>query len=568
MKPLPTPRRHGSLSATVTLALALLAPGVARGQPQNIPDADCLVCHEDQELTKTDSEGRETSLFVDAELLRASVHSTQSCVDCHPDVTAEHPDDERAIQPVHCATCHAEQSASYGESVHGRANEYGTPGAATCVDCHGRHQILPSTSPESPMHRSQLLEACAACHEAEAADVRESVHGQALLAGVREAPSCTDCHSEHAILNLREVSRIGVAQDVCSRCHASERLNVKYRLPRDRVRTFLGSYHGLAAKLGSTRAANCASCHGVHRILPSTDARSSVHPDNLVQTCGQCHPGATANFALGKVHLDLESDSDDLGATVNRWVRRLYLGLILVTAGTCLFHNGLIWLRQALAARYAQQHAPLRMEREYRWQHGILALSFVLLALSGFALKFPDSWIAWTLGSDEDIRRWTHRGAAVVMLLLGLYHVVHIWLTNRGRQLLRDLLPTRQDPLDALANLQFGLGRRSRLNHPNGRFGYAEKIEYWAVVWGIIVMGVTGMIIWFPVSATQFMPRWIVDVATTIHYYEAILACLAIVLWHIYHVVFDPEVYPLNWAFWDGHGPAAGPRSQKNDSAD
>ena len=85
-----------------------------------------------------------------------------------------------------------------------------------------------------------------------------------------------------------------------------------------------------------------------------------------------------------------------------------------------------------------------------------------------------------------------------------------------------------------------------------GRFGYAEKMEYWAVVWGTIIMGVTGLMIWFKMDVTQFLPRWAVDVALTIHYYEAILACLAIVVWHFYHVIFDPDVYPLNWACWNG----------------
>jgi cytochrome b subunit of formate dehydrogenase len=84
------------------------------------------------------------------------------------------------------------------------------------------------------------------------------------------------------------------------------------------------------------------------------------------------------------------------------------------------------------------------------------------------------------------------------------------------------------------------------------RFGYAEKLEYWAVVWGSIIMGITGLMIWFQISVTQWAPRWLVDVALTIHYYEAILACLAIVVWHFYQVIFDPDVYPLNPACLDG----------------
>jgi cytochrome b subunit of formate dehydrogenase len=84
------------------------------------------------------------------------------------------------------------------------------------------------------------------------------------------------------------------------------------------------------------------------------------------------------------------------------------------------------------------------------------------------------------------------------------------------------------------------------------RFGYAEKLEYWAVIWGTIIMGVTGLAIWFKIDVTRFLPRWAVDVALTIHYYEAILACLAIVVWHFYHVIFDPDVYPANTACLNG----------------
>ena len=77
-------------------------------------------------------------------------------------------------------------------------------------------------------------------------------------------------------------------------------------------------------------------------------------------------------------------------------------------------------------------------------------------------------------------------------------------------------------------------------------------MEYWAVIWGTIIMGGTGLMIWFKIDVTQYLPRWIVDIALTVHYYEAILACLAIIVWHFYHVIFDPDVYPGNWACWNG----------------
>jgi formate dehydrogenase gamma subunit len=193
----------------------------------------------------------------------------------------------------------------------------------------------------------------------------------------------------------------------------------------------------------------------------------------------------------------------------------------------------------------------VRMNQHQRWQHFLLAASFIILAITGFALKFPDSWVAHLLGSHEDFRRWTHRIAGIVMLVLGTYHIGYLLFTRTGRQLLRDFLPVKKDVTDFLTSAHY-LAGTSPEKAKFARFGYAEKMEYWAVVWGTIIMGATGLIIWLKIDVTKFLPRWAVEVATTIHYYEAILACLAIIVWHFYHVMFDPDVYPLNLACWDG----------------
>jgi formate dehydrogenase gamma subunit len=181
----------------------------------------------------------------------------------------------------------------------------------------------------------------------------------------------------------------------------------------------------------------------------------------------------------------------------------------------------------------------------------ILAVSFIALAVTGFALKFPDSWIAKAMGSNEMFRRWSHRIAGVILLVAGVYHVIYLLTTRDGRQLLKDFLPAKKDIQDVTDNARYLTGL-SETKPKIARFGYAEKMEYWAVIWGTIIMGVTGLVIWFKMDVTKFLPRWAVDVAVTIHYYEAILACLAIVVWHFYHVIFDPDVYPLNWACWNG----------------
>ena len=516
-------------------------------------DSDCLDCHADKTLSKTNTAGKEVSLFVDRARLAASVHKTNTCASCHADLTSKHPDDNRPAQPVNCARCHERQTESYGASVHGLALKAGRADSATCQDCHGSHDILPPTSPASPLYFSRQAETCGACHDQEARDVEASVHGKATAAGKRDAPTCTDCHSEHKIEALKNSSGLRISEEVCSKCHASERLNTKYNLPADRVKTFFESYHGLAAQYGSTVAANCGSCHGYHKILPSSDPDSTIHTNNLVATCGKCHPGANEMFVSGKIHVDITTaqSAPDLSSLINWWVRRIYLVLIFGVVGAMFVHNALLFYKKVAAHLRASGRPVLRMSLSQRWQHAVLAASFIVLAITGFALKFPDSWLARVMGSSEPFRRWTHRIAGIVLLLVGTYHLIYILSTKDGRRLVRDLFPVKRDVTNVLCAVRYllGLGKeKPRI----GRFGYAEKMEYWAVVWGTIIMGVTGLMIWFKIDVTQFLPRWAVDVALTIHYYEAILACLAIVVWHFYHVIFDPDVYPLNLACWDG----------------
>jgi formate dehydrogenase gamma subunit len=533
----------------VITAFCLIGQLAARA---GLSNSDCLDCHSDKTLAVTNTAGVAKSLFVDAAILSASVHKTNSCVSCHADATTKHPDDNRILAPVNCARCHGQQGESYGASVHGLARKAGHQNAATCADCHGLHDILPPTSPASPLHFVHQAQTCGRCHAQEARDVAASVHGKAMATGERDAPTCTDCHSEHKIQALKDDSALAISE-VCSRCHASVYLDGKYNLPADRVKTYLESYHGLAAQNGSVVVAHCASCHGYHKILPSSDPISMINTNNLVATCGQCHPGADKMFVSGKIHEDISAagSGHDLGGRISSWVRRIYLALIFVVVGAMLVHNVLLFHKKVAAHLRASGRPVLRMSLSHRWQHAVLALSFITLAVTGFALKFPDSGLAAMLGSSEPVRRWIHRIAGIVLLLVGLYHLIHILTTKEGRRLVRDLFPVKKDLDDIRCAIRY-LASWSDEKPKIGRFGYAEKMEYWAVLWGTIIMGATGLMIWFKLDVTRFLPRWAVDVALTIHYYEAVLACLAIVVWHFYHVIFDPDVYPLNTACWNG----------------
>jgi cytochrome b subunit of formate dehydrogenase/nitrate/TMAO reductase-like tetraheme cytochrome c subunit len=514
-------------------------------------DATCMACHGQKPAPgKKGAKEPKAPPFVDAAKFAGSVHGGNGCASCHADVDLNsHPG--KPVAPVACASCHDKPVATYEASVHGNARKSGNTGAAQCADCHGMHDIVKVTAALAPVNRDNLGKTCGQCHPDQVQDFRESIHGQAMANGVREAPSCIDCHSDHQIESLKSASPMKVSEQVCSSCHGSARLNAKFGLPDNRVSTFFDSYHGMAAKMGSPTAANCASCHGYHKVLPSSDPKSSVNKANLVQTCQKCHANANEKFALGTVHADPKAAPTDLGGRIDRWVRSTYVLLIVVVIGGMAIHNLLILRRKLLAKLRDPNRTVVRMTLSARIQHGMLASSFIVLVLTGFALKFPDSGLSWLMGNSETIRRYGHRAAAMVMMAGAVAHLYHVIFTRDGRKFVMDMLPEIKDLTDVLAAFRHYLlpgAPRPQFK----RFGYAEKAEYWALIWGTILMAATGLMLWFKMYTTLWVPRWVLDVATTVHYFEAILATLAIVVWHFYFVIFDPDVYPVNFAWLDG----------------
>jgi len=496
-----------------------------------------------------------------------------TCVDCHGGAheivaagSAGSPVSHANV-PGTCGKCHGQKFivepggastqtfVSYQASVHGRAVENGSKTAAVCTDCHRAHDILPANDSSSPISKFNVPKTCGTCHNGIEKEFTQSIHGQAIARGNGLAPVCTDCHGIHAIKAhidpASSVSEQNVARTTCARCHEGVRLTQEFGVAGNRVSTYLDSYHGLAAEGGSAVVANCASCHGVHNILPSSDPRSTINRANLDATCGKCHQGVTQKFTLNKVHMD-GGKSNDIGSIATRWVRWLYLPLIFVVIGAMFLHNAIIWRFKALARRRMQlQHTVVRMTRNQRVQHQVLLASFIVLVITGFALKFPDSWFAGMLGMSEKMRSITHRAAGVILIAAGFYHVIYAIVTREGRRLIVALAPVPKDGFDAWGTMRYYLGL-STVKPKFARFNYAEKAEYWALVWGTGLMAVTGIMLWAKVSVGNLLARWWIDVATSVHFYEAILATLAILVWHFYQVFFDADVYPMNWAWWDG----------------
>jgi len=492
-----------------------------------------------------------------AKQVQASAHAQVECAACHPKHEAyPHP---AGIPKPGCASCHGSIAADHARSVHGRALRAGNTAAPTCTVCHGNaHELKPATAAE---FRKAEPETCGMCHSHVADEFRGSVHGAAALRGITDAPVCTDCHGEHSILSPESAaSPVSPShiRETCGQCHGSVQLARRFGLSADRIISFDASFHGLAGKSGSQSVANCASCHGVHNILPSSDLRSSIHPKNLSATCGRCHPGAGRRFALGTTH-QLEGRGE---AAAVVWARYAYRILIPLTIGLMLLHNLGDWVRKLLARRFGPA-APqpriwqpeLRMHGFERLQHALLAVSFTLLIWSGFALKYPDQWWAWPLVHWEQywpVRGTLHRTAAVVIMAVAVAHVTSLVVSRRLRSHWQTLWPQRSDVTEAVGVLLYNLGLSSRKPQVSAH-SYVEKAEYWAVIWGTVIMAATGLLLWFNTLVLAWLPKSLLDLATVVHFYEAVLATLSIVVWHFYFVIFDPDVYPLETAFLTGY---------------
>jgi formate dehydrogenase gamma subunit len=547
-------RLRGCLRAAALAVLCVLLAPPSSGEPVSLQtpgdNAICLGCH---------GAGPEAT---DLAHLGKSVHSDRTCTDCHRDVVAiPHP---QRLAPVRCERCHyvtqvvvtvtPGQKARPHRSVHEQARLAGKQGTPSCRDCHGSHDILPPTSPDSHLGGGHIIDTCGACHQRVAREYRESIHGQALLAGNKDVPSCAYCHREHPSQEGGRRAGVRAAGVVatCVSCHDDPGLRRRYSLPANRLASYLGSYHGASQRLGDVKTANCASCHGAHFILPSSDPRSTVNKANLAKTCGRCHPNAGEHFAQGTIHLQPSPRRD----RAVFWVRLLYN---LLVAGLMLAFLGYIGLdllaRLRGRVRSHRSGARAQAEPEFerlslnqRLQHWVLIAAFVTLLVTGLPLLFPQTSLSRevvTFLGGVGARAVIHRTAALVLIGVVVYHVIYVLFSRKGYWEFRQLMPARKDVADLvrMLSLYFGLSReRPRF----GRYNYIEKFEYLAVGWGSVVMIGTGLMLWSPNLTLTILPKWAMDIAQVIHSWEAILAFLAIIIWHMYNVHWNPSVFPMS----------------------
>ncbi len=429
------------------------------------------------------------------------------------------------------------------------------------------------------MHRRNIPEDCGRCHARALDEYRSGVHGRLVGEGNLDAPVCTDCHSEHEILRPAEpdssVSPTHIPE-ACARCHEEQQVMDRYGIDVAPVRTFRMSFHGVALKFGMTRVANCTSCHEHHAIFPPDDRRSSVHRDNLPRTCGQegCHPGASANFARGQIHIAAHEES----AGVVYRVAQAFKGLTIVVMSGLLLHILLDLSRRARNRRAGHGSRPSggrsgeetpgaaaslrevldtpvqRLDLFVRVQRGFMAVSVIFLILTGIPVKFHDAGWAKDLMDGVgglEVTSLVHRVAATLLMVVSAAHLFYIAATGPGRRNFRHMPPRPSDVGDLVRNLAYFHGLR-RERPQFDRFSYLEKFDYWAVYWGIVVMVGSGLVLWFETDAMRFIPKEWVDVAKEMHSDEAMLATLAIVLWHFFNAHFNPDKFPMNKVFWHG----------------
>jgi cytochrome b subunit of formate dehydrogenase len=506
--------------------------------------------------------------------LGKSVHAKKSCTVCHgpPHAIQATSESESRMAPVGqiktCGKCHDEVIEGFVSSVHGQGMLKSglTQAAPSCSNCHGSHNIQKVDDPRANVSYQKAPETCGKCHELVLKHWRdESTHGVLWSEGKtgangQKGPVCTTCHVNlHSVSDPTSAAMRKRFPGVCGGCH------------EEVMKSFRDSFHGKASALGFTTVAMCADCHTAHRNLPASDPRSSVNPEHLGETCGQCHSGQTN---AGFLSFDPHSDPTRPGGARNevRWVYLFMTTLLLGVFGFFGVHD-LLWLQRTFVGKLRGEfRAPhggpgpyiRRFSRLQIWMHVTVVVSFLLLATTGLPLKFAGAWwspqIMAVLGGPQAAGH-LHRFAAIVTFGYFLVHVLVMLkhtLIDGKRELLwgpQSMMPQSKDISDLMGNVRYFLYAGPRPAYD--RWAYWEKFDYFAVFWGVAIIGFSGLMLWFPGFFTRFVPGWVLNAAYITHSDEALLATGFIFLFHFFHTHLRPEAFPMDPVIFTGRMPLA-----------
>ncbi|NIN09962.1 MAG: hypothetical protein GTN62_00965 [Gemmatimonadales bacterium] len=531
---------------------------------------DCSICHA----------GRveEHAAGIHGRLAAEGDPDAPTCLDCHEKhaTASRHLPTSRTYPrnvPDLCARCHrqGEKAAvrihvdlpapveSYEMSIHGKGLfESGLVVTATCSSCHSAHRPLPPDDPESSIHPDNVAATCGTCHHGIEEQFQASIHwpGNGAVDPDRELPTCEDCHTSHTISRTDRADFRLLMMDQCGRCHTDE------------AETFFDTFHGKVSRLGDAAAAKCYDCHGTHSIFPVTDARSTLSRRHVVGTCSQCHSGANIRFTGYLTHATHHDPDKYPFLFWAFWgMTTLLVGTLSVATGHTaawlwrLWRSPAVWKRHQVATG---EKVYRRFTAFQRTLHIMMLLSFFTLALTGMVLKFSHmGWAQLFAGAVGGFATTgvLHRLGAVTLITV---FFVHLWDVRKQKKRSgktwwqfvaapNSLIFNRRDLREFWKSIKwfFGRGRRPKY----GRYTYWEKFDYFAVFWGMFIIGSTGLLLWFPEFFTLVLPGWWVNVATIIHSDEALLAVAFIFTIHFFNTHFRPDKFPMDPVIFTGGVP-------------
>jgi cytochrome b subunit of formate dehydrogenase len=558
-----------------------------------LPPPVCNGCHESKPGHESAIKDYASSIHGVSHALGASAAaSCWSCHGSHDIIPVKNPESPvfKLNLPKTCATCHSsagitkeyrikypEVESQYLDSIHGRALvKMGLIVAPSCNDCHGVHDIKRGVDRDSPIHHANIARTCGKCHVKVEETYNKSVHGQLLVNGDKRGPVCTDCHTAHGVETPRNGHFKVASDERCGRCH------------QDRLEHYRDTYHGKAMALGKPNTASevaaCFDCHGHHDVLKTSNPESRLSKQNILATCRQCHPDATAGFTEYKPH------ANPLDPKNYRALHYTFVFMTSLLAGVFLFFGGhtVAWLvragylywhdskkfREAKIATQTGGEWFTRFAPFERFLHFLVVTSFLLLVITGMPLKFYYTNWAKTLfhylGGPETARALHRFGALVTFAYFGLHVtslVVRAW-RNRARmrnpqsgrfsplRLFKamfgpdSMVPRVQDWNDFVAHNKwfFGKGEKPQFD----RWTYWEKFDYFAVFWGVAIIGASGLLMWFPAWFTRILPGWLINLALIIHSDEALLAAGFIFSIHFFNTHFRIEKFPMDTVIFSG----------------
>jgi cytochrome c551/c552/cytochrome b subunit of formate dehydrogenase len=555
-------------------------PEAAPAAAMPLDNATCLGCHGNEGFAMPGPDGRPRPLHVVKEKFELSVHAKRRCVECHTDIT-EIPHQRTGPIRVGCIQCHqdmwrsleedrrkdyerlgvvVEQIDRYLKSVHARPRRDDQSRTnATCYNCHDAHYIYPIGSTGRADWRLSIPLVCGKCHEKQVDVYKNSVHGvEVLQKGNPVAAICSDCHTTHDIQSPAAAStKVAITQN-CGNCHVES------------YRTYIQTYHGQVHRLGYAYTAKCSDCHSGHNVQRVSDPASRVHPNNRLATCQQCHKNATAGFVSFQPH----ATSHDFERYPQVWIATKFMVALLIGVFVFFWTHTALWFYREWRDRKEGKTSPhvvglhlhpqgkqfQRFAPMWRLAHLIFAVSVMTLVLTGMAVFFAEMpWAQFAVrmfGSPKEAAL-VHRVAATIMLGIFFIHLVYV----AGARILprlrtfdwfgpNSLVPNWQDLQDIIAMFQWFLGMRPRPQFD--RWTYWEKFDYWAVFWGMAIIGGSGLMLAFPVATASVLPGWIFNVATIVHGEEAVLAAVFLFTVHFFNNHFRPDKFPLDIVMFTG----------------